>query len=175
MEVASKDRLGSASSVSPNRHPSSMSPSYQHTALCHGPGSMPHSWTITPTQQGFYEQLPEENLTVPPLEEVAHVIDHFFNDFNTVTPLFCCASFMIMLRNFYNDPLSRNKGSWAAIQIVIAIGYRTPLGDSMPHGAERAYRSNAHLRSAQSVISHLATREEDMLGDQVLLGIVILF
>lgn len=136
---------------------------------------MPLSWTITPTQQGLNEQLPEKTLTVPPLEDIAHVVDHYFSDTNKVTPLFCQGSFMAMLREFYSNPLSRNRASWAAIQIVLAIGYRAPQGAGMPHEAERAQRANIHLQSAQSVMSHLVTREEDMLGVQVLLGIVLLF
>jgi hypothetical protein len=136
---------------------------------------MPHSWAITPTQQGLYEKLPQEHLMVPPLEEIAHVVDHFFNDFNTVTPLFCRASFMVMLGAFYNNPMSRNKAAWAAIQIVIAIGYRTPNSNGIPLGVERSQRANAHLQSAQTVMSDLSTRQEDMLGVQVLLGMVILF
>lgn len=136
---------------------------------------MPQTWTVSPTQQGLYEQLPQDNMSIPPLEDIAPIIDHFFLDFNAHTPLFCRDRFMVMLADFYNDPSSRNIATWAAVQIALAIGCRTPIVTGMPPDTENSQRALAHLSSAQSVISQLVTWENDMLGVQVLLGVVIVF
>lgn len=86
---------------------------------------------------------------------------------------------MSLLTGFYQGhPSSLNRVSWAAIQVVLSLALRAASSAGLPHaggGPDRLHRANIYLKNAQSVISDLVTREEDLLGMQVLLGIALLF
>ena len=134
-----------------------------------------HSWKFDPVNPSIYEGPEPDSLMLPPLEEVLPIVDHYFYTFNTVIPLFHQPVFMKVLHTWYNQPQSRDRATWAAIQIVMALGYRTPqlaLGETQMKHIERA---DVCLRNAQTVVSELVTRDQDLLGVQILLGIVMLF
>ncbi|KAF0635507.1 hypothetical protein FPSE5266_01975 [Fusarium pseudograminearum] len=134
-----------------------------------------YSWKFDPVRPVVYEGPQPNSLDLPPLEEVLPIANHYFSTFNTVIPLFQQPVFMKLLRSWYNQPNTRDRARWAAIQCVLAIGYRTPqlsLTDSQVAQVEKADQC---LRNVQSVVSELVTREDDLLGVQVLLGIVMLF
>ncbi|KAG5767784.1 hypothetical protein H9Q72_004481 [Fusarium xylarioides] len=110
-----------------------------------------------------------------PVNPAVYQVDHYFTTFNGVIPLFQQPEFMKLLSTWYKQPETRDRASWAAIQTVMAIGYRTPqlsLRDSQSVHIEKADQC---LRNAQTVVSELVTRDEDLLGVQILLGIVMLF
>ncbi|KAG5794033.1 hypothetical protein H9Q69_006909 [Fusarium xylarioides] len=110
-----------------------------------------------------------------PVNPAVYQVDHYFTTFNGVIPLFQQPEFMKLLSTWYKQPETRDRASWAAIQAVMAIGYRTPqlsLRDSQSVHIEKADQC---LRNAQTVVSELVTRDEDLLGVQILLGIVMLF
>ncbi|KAM0347406.1 hypothetical protein ACHAPU_004927 [Fusarium lateritium] len=137
--------------------------------------SVTYSWKFDPTNPVVYQGLQPASLDLPPLDEILPVVDHYFSSFNTVIPLFQQHEFMKLLKSWYNSPNTRDRPSWAAIQIVMAIGYRTPqlsLTDSLSVHIEKADQC---LRNVQTVVSELVTRDEDLLGVQILLGIVMLF
>ncbi|RSM15872.1 hypothetical protein CEP52_000414 [Fusarium oligoseptatum] len=134
-----------------------------------------HAWKFDPINPSIYEGPEPDLLMLPPLEEVLPIVDHYFSTFNTVIPLFTQPVFMKVLHTWYNQPQSRDRATWAAIQIVMALGYRTPqlaLGETQMKHIERADQC---LRNAQTVVSELVTRDQDLLGVQILLGIVMLF
>lgn len=134
-----------------------------------------HSWKFDPINPSIYEGPGPDSLMLPPLEDILPVVDHYFYTFNTVIPLFHQPVFMKMLHTWYSQPQSRDRATWAAIQIVMALGYRTPqlaLGETQVKHIERA---DVCLRNAQTVVSELVTRDQDLLGVQILLGIVMLF
>jgi hypothetical protein len=120
---------------------------------------------------------PKDELPLPLQADIMPIVDHYFENFAPIIPLFEKQSFMHLLDKWYTDPSTRNKASWAAIQVVLAIALRTPVPQSLPGsgGSDRHHRANFFLKNAQSVISELVTRDQDLLGLQVLLGIVILF
>jgi hypothetical protein len=124
---------------------------------------------------GAVEATPADLYALPPLQELLPIVDHYFNTFNSVVPLFNHQTFMRMLNNWFDIPATRHKASWAAILIVAAIGMRMPRNGFPETGHDRVTYANCCLRSAQSVVSELVNREEDLLGIQVLLGIVVLF
>ncbi|KAL2682407.1 hypothetical protein Neosp_006858 [[Neocosmospora] mangrovei] len=133
------------------------------------------SWKFDPIHPSIYEGPEPDSLMLPPLDEVLPIVDHYFYTFNTVIPLFHQPVFMKVLHTWYNQPQSRDRATWAAIQIVMALGYRTPqlaLGETQMKHIERA---DVCLRNAQTVVSELVTRDQDLLGVQILLGIVMLF
>ncbi|KAI1017245.1 hypothetical protein LB505_001945 [Fusarium chuoi] len=133
------------------------------------------AWKFDPVNPAVYQGPQPNNLELPPLDEILPIVDHYFTTFNGVIPLFQQPEFMKLLATWYKQPETRDRASWAAIQTVMAIGYRTPqlsLRDSQSVHIEKADQC---LRNAQTVVSELVTRDEDLLGVQILLGIVMLF
>ncbi|KAI2624833.1 hypothetical protein GGR54DRAFT_593813 [Hypoxylon sp. NC1633] len=115
---------------------------------------------------------------IPSLTEILPVVADYFRDFNLAWPLFHQHSFMQMLYDFYSEQEQTKKSGavWAAINVVLAIGYRIRTVETddvtirFNDGKVKKYINNA-----QKELDELVTREEDTLGIQVLLGLVILF
>lgn len=122
---------------------------------------------------------------LPPLDEILPMIDSYFMHFNSIIPLFQQPAFMRMLHDYYHSPSAAAADSrhavWAAVNIVLALAYRMPgratqdsaATDRLP--SDRDEHVSRYLQNAQSALSQLVTRDEDLLGLQVLLGMVILF
>lgn len=132
-------------------------------------------WRFDPVEPALYDGPGPDALSLPPIEEILPVVDHYFVTYNTVIPLFHQPTFMKMLNAWYNHGNSRDKPTWAAVQIVMALGYRTPRPGTLETAPSQVHMANQCLRNAQSIVSELVTREEDLLGIQILLGIVMLF
>ncbi|KAH7123007.1 hypothetical protein EDB81DRAFT_847312 [Dactylonectria macrodidyma] len=109
-------------------------------------------------------------LEFPPLSEVLPVVDNYFQNFNHLTPLFEEHAFMRMLLDWYSCTSTRPVVHWAAINVVLAITFR--VLDDMPMDDPRLA---CCVRNVQSAISDLMARREDLLGAQVLLGLVMVF
>ncbi|KXH61061.1 fungal specific transcription factor domain-containing protein [Colletotrichum salicis] len=117
-----------------------------------------------------------EKPKLPPLEEIMPVIDEFFNRYNSIMPLFDQPTFMRMLSDWYSPSSCHSSAAWAAINIALALGYRCTLKQSGNLDAlVDDQKVLHHMRNVQSVVSDLVTREEDLLGIQVLVGMVVLF
>ncbi|KAF7551853.1 hypothetical protein G7Z17_g4695 [Cylindrodendrum hubeiense] len=132
-------------------------------------------WRFDPIQPHVYNGPEPDAFALPPLDEILPTIDHYFDGFNSVIPLFHHPTFMKMLYSWYNDPTPRDRGTWAAVQIVLALGYRTPKLTAMDTPAVQIEKADRCLKSAQAVLSELVTRDWDMVGVQILLGVVMLF
>ncbi|KAF5679778.1 transcriptional regulator [Fusarium heterosporum] len=137
--------------------------------------SVTYSWRFDPANPVVYQGLQPASLDLPPLDEILPVVDHYFSSFNTVIPLFQQHEFMKLLTAWHNSPNTRDRASWAAIQIVMAIGYRTPQLSLTDGQSVQVEKADQCLRNVQTVVSELVTRDEDLLGVQILLGIVMLF
>lgn len=128
-----------------------------------------------PVNPSIYEGPEPDSLYLPSLDETLPMVDHYFSTFNAVIPLFQQPAFMKILHNWYNSPASRDRATWTAIQIVMALGYRTPQLTLADDQAVQIEKADQCLRNAQTVVSELVTRDQDLLGVQILLGIVMLF
>ncbi|KAL2692553.1 hypothetical protein Neosp_002963 [[Neocosmospora] mangrovei] len=126
---------------------------------------------------GISPQLPFGEMTanlsqleLPPLVEILPALDNFFSNYNRVVPLFDRATFMHMVIDWYSPSSKRTRVPWAAINIVLAISYRVidDLSIDDPKLAQC-------ISNVQSVTTELMAWSEDLLGLQVLLGMVILF
>ncbi|OHF01507.1 fungal specific transcription factor domain-containing protein [Colletotrichum orchidophilum] len=125
----------------------------------------PSEWVVEP-----------EKPKLPPLEEIMPVIDEFFSRYNSIMPLFDQPTFMRMLSDWYLPSSCQSSAVWAAINIALALGYRCTLKevgnlDALVDDQKVLH----HMRNVQSVVSDLVTREDDLLGIQVLVGMVVLF
>ncbi|KAJ9137125.1 Fungal specific transcription factor [Pleurostoma richardsiae] len=109
---------------------------------------------------------------LPPLQEVLPLIEDYFTKFNHFVPLFHQTDFMRMLQGWYSNPLQRDDATWACINVAMALSlhqcpYHRPFDRD-----EWIQRCTAN---AQSVMNNLVTRDRDLKGVQVLLGLVMLF
>ncbi|KAI1499885.1 fungal-specific transcription factor domain-containing protein [Biscogniauxia marginata] len=114
-----------------------------------------------------------DELGVPPLTEVLPVVESYFRDYNPAVPLFHQPSFMRMLNDYYSQSGEKPRVVGAAINIVLAFGYRMNTSDtSSMFTYERVKKC---IDNAQMALSELMVRNEDTLGIQVILGLVLLF
>ncbi|KAF5026706.1 hypothetical protein F66182_1195 [Fusarium sp. NRRL 66182] len=110
-----------------------------------------------------------DQMELPPMSEVLPVVDNYFRSFNAIIPLFDETAFMRMLLDWFSLPNKRSMVSWAAINVVLGISYRICQGRNMSDPALAQC-----IQNVRSIMSEVMTQEEDLLGVQVLLGIVIL-
>ncbi|KAI1258642.1 hypothetical protein F5Y18DRAFT_421256 [Xylariaceae sp. FL1019] len=113
---------------------------------------------------------------VPPIAEVLPIIEAYFRDYNSLIPLFDQQSFMRMFNDYYSRHGETLRIYAAVINVVAAMGYRVKHA---VHGdARRGFAEDKIKRcvdNAQMMLDELMTRDQDTLGLQALLGLVILF
>ena len=110
-----------------------------------------------------------ERFDLPPLNQVYSLAEEYFTGPNQAMPIFDKPSFMDMLNSWCRDPSTQDEASWASINVVLALASL----HSLALGSENRARDCLH--KAESVINLLVTREDDLKGIQVLLGLVTLF
>ncbi|KAG5816534.1 hypothetical protein H9Q74_000856 [Fusarium xylarioides] len=111
-----------------------------------------------------------DQLELAPLSEVLPLVDNYFRNYNTIVPLFEENAFMRMLLDWYSSSTKRSTVAWAAINVVLAINYRVLEGKTMDDPA-----FSQSIRNVRSVMSESMMQGQDLMGLQVLLGMVILF
>lgn len=109
-------------------------------------------------------------LELAPLSEILPAVDNYFRNYNAIIPLFDETAFMRMLLDFFAQTTQRSIISWAAINVVLAISYRVLEG----RGSDDAALTRC-IQNVRSVMSELMVQGQDLMGLQVLLGMVILF
>lgn len=126
---------------------------------------------------GISPQLPRRagmintaQLELPGFEDISPALDNYFEHYNQYVPLFDRNSFIYMVNEWYASPSHRSVVPWAAINIVLALNYRVLL--DLPIHDPRLARC---IQSVQSATTDLMAWNEDILGLQVLLGMVTLF
>ena len=135
------------------------------------------TWRFDPVGPTLYSGPGTDGLPLPPWDELRPVVDHYFKTVNCTLPLFDQQTFMRYLQGWYDNPCTRDVSTWAAIQMVTAVGLRTPVPGQDPKDRffEKIQWADSCLRNAQSVVSELVTREDDLMGVQVLLALVSMF
>ncbi|KAM5349476.1 hypothetical protein ACJ41O_005981 [Fusarium nematophilum] len=109
-------------------------------------------------------------LELPELVDILPALGNYFENYNRYIPLFDREAFMHMVINWYSSLSKRTIVPWAAINIVLAISYR--VLDNLSIDDPRLAQC---IHNAQSVTTELMAWSEDLLGLQVLLGMVTLF
>ncbi|KAF7549348.1 hypothetical protein G7Z17_g6439 [Cylindrodendrum hubeiense] len=109
-------------------------------------------------------------LELPPLSELLPAVHKYFESYNRFTPLFDKDKFMRMLDDWYMSTSNQSLVPWAAINVVLGISYR--VLDGLPIEVTGLAQC---IRNVQSVTTELMMWRKDLLGVQVLLGMVILF
>ncbi|KAK8120744.1 hypothetical protein PG999_004864 [Apiospora kogelbergensis] len=117
---------------------------------------------------------------LPPLHEALPVIETYFNDFNIALPLHHQPTFMKLLHRCYSGPENqKQRVEYALVHSVLAIGYRLRSGmdDIFIDGGFYPFAENEsqlYFRNCERLLNDLVTRDEDTLGVQVLLALVVL-
>ncbi|KAK3317085.1 fungal-specific transcription factor domain-containing protein [Apodospora peruviana] len=111
-----------------------------------------------------------------PLHEILPIVDTYFTHFNSQIPLFSQPDFMRMLYEWYSAPSRRSRAVWAAVNVVLALGSRVPSEPvwEIDFSAQDP-KFTGYMKNVQSAVAELMTRDKDLLGLQVLLGLVILY
>ncbi|KAI1425638.1 hypothetical protein F5Y12DRAFT_745933 [Xylaria sp. FL1777] len=113
---------------------------------------------------------------VPPLTEALPIMEAYFQDCNSLVPLFNQQSFMHLISDYYGSSGERPRIYAGVINVVLAMGYRA----QSPHQGDAQFGFNdakikACVDNAQMMLEELMTRDQDTLGLQALLGLVTLY
>ena len=111
-----------------------------------------------------------ERFPLPPLQDVLPIVEKYFSDLNSLTPIFSRANFMRMLYQWYSPSACHDPASWAAINVVLALSLQNCATNKVDHN-----EVGKHVDNAQSVLTSLLAHEQDLKGIQVLLGLATLF
>ncbi|KAJ4007816.1 hypothetical protein NW766_009621 [Fusarium irregulare] len=109
-------------------------------------------------------------LQLAPLHEILPVVEKYFDHYNTYMPLFDKTGFIQMTVDWYSAHARQSLVLWAAINVVLAITHR--VVDDIPIDDPGLAQC---IRNVQSVTTDLMSWTSDLLGLQVLLGMMILF
>ncbi|KAL6903850.1 fungal-specific transcription factor [Trichoderma evansii] len=113
---------------------------------------------------------------IPPFEEIHPIIENYFTHINSLMPLFSRMSFFQKLHSYYASECENPRKTWAAINIVLALGTRLPISPSADFDLKyEDSQVTKYVENVQSVLSELVTQDVDLLSVQVILGLVIIF
>ncbi|KAL7905184.1 fungal-specific transcription factor [Trichoderma velutinum] len=113
---------------------------------------------------------------LPPFEEIQPIIENYFTHINSLMPLFSQTAFLCKLHDYYAAECQNPRKTWAAINIVLALGTRLPTSPSADLDLQNEDSQAAkYVSNVQSVLSELVTRDVDLLSLQIILGLVIIF
>ncbi|KAH8645769.1 fungal-specific transcription factor domain-containing protein [Xylariales sp. PMI_506] len=136
-------------------------------------------WKFDSARPSLYYGPADGSPSLPPLDDIMPLIDHYFNLSNRVLPLFDQDSFMRLITAWYKPDAKHDRLSWAIILVVVALGLQSRFpGDAIEASTDQAKFAGLLdycMRNAQSVIPELVARDEDLLGLRVILSLVLLF
>ena len=118
--------------------------------------------------------LPEDcsdDSPLPPIEEGFELLQHFFQHFNQVIPLFDPPSFMHLTRRHYKNEHHNAPAWWAAVNIALALAYR--LDALRMRNPQEEKKALPHLHNALESVNTLILSKPEILSIQALLGMVI--
>lgn len=108
---------------------------------------------------------------LPSKEEAISLFRDFFDNFNTVLPLFHEPTFMHLVDRQYSPDPYEGSGWWACINIVLAVAYRLRvMSHLVPQDEDK--KAWLYLKNAMGVLTELTMRNTDLLSVQALLGMV---
>ncbi|KAH7324255.1 fungal-specific transcription factor domain-containing protein [Stachybotrys elegans] len=121
----------------------------------------PQSDEPIPPRAGPFSSSASANL--PPQEEVLPIVEHYLTTSNSQLPLFHPRTLLSMVRAWYQEPHTRDPITWAAINIVLALG----LQFDNPKSAAN------YAMHAQSMLTQVTTGQVTIVNVQILLGLVM--
>jgi hypothetical protein len=116
-------------------------------------------------------ELPDARMELPPLQEVLSATEAYLTTLNAVLPLFHPGRLLQSINNWYAHPGRRERTTWAAINMVLALAHGRIPPDEATLSESAAY----YLHNAQTVLSEVIMGDADLLNVQILIGMVMLF
>lgn len=110
-------------------------------------------------------------MELPPLAEVLSATEAYLTTLNAVLPLFHPGRLLQSINNWYAHPGRRERTTWAAINVVLALAHIRIPPDEATLGESAAY----YLHNAQTVLSEVIMGDAGLLNVQILIGMVLLF
>ncbi|KAF7563691.1 hypothetical protein G7046_g486 [Stylonectria norvegica] len=114
--------------------------------------------------------LSDARLELPPVHEVLSALERYLTTLNAVLPLFHPGRLLQSVNNWYAHPVRRERKTWAAINVVLALAHRQAPSEEATSESAAFY-----LNNAQTVLSELIMGDADLLSVQILIGMVLLF
>ena len=136
------------------------------------------------TTSSYHDLITDETVPIvnssypglPPLATIQPAIEDYFSHQNSLIPLFSQSSFLRMVQDYYSFNCRHPRTAWAAINVVLALATRlsaSPSNDlDLGSGDTQVAR---YVNNAQSILAELVTGGVDLLGLQVIIGLVIIF
>lgn len=117
------------------------------------------------------KELPDAGMQLPPLQQVLSATEVYLTTLNAVLPLFHPGRLLQLINNWYAHPGRRERTTWAAINVVLALAHGRISPEDATLGESAAY----YLHNAQTVLSEVIMGDADLLNVQIVLGMVLLF
>jgi len=111
------------------------------------------------------------SMELPPIQEIMPVVEKYLTTFNSFLPLFDPRTLLCFVENWYRIPHRRDSITWAAINVVLALGHR----ESDPEGKDLTESIAEYTHNAQSMLTEVVMGDTDLINVQVLVGLVLLF
>ena len=105
---------------------------------------------------------------------ILELVQEYFATFNKALPLFDAESFLGMVNRHFSWNPSESPSWWAALNIVLALGYRQ-RAESSGASSDDWQRCFGHVKNAMNVVTELFMRTCDLLAVQALLGLALFF
>ena len=108
---------------------------------------------------------------LPPKHEALALLKHYFENLNTMFPLFHEPTFMHLAHKHYSLEPYQGSGWWASLNVALALAHRVRVMSrtSTPEEDELAW---LYLKNAMAVQTELTLRNNDLLSVQALIGMV---
>lgn len=108
---------------------------------------------------------------LPPKPEALSLLKDFFENFNTMFPLFHEPTFMHLVDKHYSMEPYEGSGWWASLNVALAIAHRLRvMSNVVPQEEDR--HAWGYLKNALAVQTELTMRNTDLLSVQALIGMV---
>ncbi|OAL20184.1 hypothetical protein AYO20_11548 [Fonsecaea nubica] len=115
------------------------------------------------------KELPNARMELPPRQDVLSATEAYLTTLNAVLPLFHPGRLLQSINDWYTYPDRRERTTWAAINVVLALAHRQiPATPGESSAAD-------YLHNAQTVLSEVIMGDADLLNVQILVGMVMLF
>jgi hypothetical protein len=106
-----------------------------------------------------------------PLQEALSATESCLTRLNAFLPLLHPGRLLQSSNKWYADPGRRERTTWAAINVVLALAHRRIPPDEATQSESAAY----YLHNVQAVLSEVIMGDANLLNVQILIRMVLLF
>ena len=109
---------------------------------------------------------------LPPKHEALSLLKDYFENLNTIFPLFHEPTFMHLVHKHYSLEPYEGSGWWASLNIALALAHRIRVMSNVSPQEEDEL-AWLYLKNAMAVQTELTMRNNDLLSVQALLGMAL--